>query len=65
MASQASLATLQDKIWKARLPLEIRLSPSECRTYDQCDPYLVGECFPLFRSRVVLIRTRMLRNVNL
>jgi autophagy-related protein 5 len=33
---------LQEKVWAGRLPLEIRLAPSECRTYDQSDPYLVS-----------------------
>ena len=37
---QMSLSKLQEKIWHGRLPLEIRLAPSECRTYDVCDPYL-------------------------
>ena len=32
---------LQETIWGGSLPLEIRLSPAECRTYDQSDPYLV------------------------
>ena len=32
---------LQNSIWDGSLPLEIRLSPSECRVYDQADPYLV------------------------
>ena len=32
---------LQEAIWGGSLPLEIRLSPAECRKYDQSDPYLV------------------------
>ena len=27
--------------WNGSLPIEIRLSPAECRVYDQADPYLV------------------------
>ena len=42
MAWAATLATLRDRIWAGRLPLEIRLSPAECRTYDRSDPFLVG-----------------------
>lgn len=40
-----SLSKLQEKIWDGRLPLEIRLAASECRTYDRSDAYLVGN-FP-------------------
>jgi autophagy-related protein 5 len=43
---QMSLSKLQEKIWHGRLPLEIRLAPSECRTYDMCDPYLVSRSSP-------------------
>ena len=32
---------LHDAIWEGSLPVEIRLSASECRIYDQADPYLV------------------------
>lgn len=35
------LNAIQQKIWEGRLPLEIILSPPECRTYDQADSYLV------------------------
>lgn len=34
-------AELQKKIWSGSIPLEIRLAPSDCRTYDESDPYLV------------------------
>ncbi|KAI9829489.1 MAG: hypothetical protein M1819_006309 [Sarea resinae] len=37
-----SLGTLQAKIWHGTLPLAIHLAASECRTYDQSDPYLVN-----------------------
>jgi hypothetical protein len=33
---------LQEKVWEGRVPVEIRLASSECRVYDQSDPYLVG-----------------------
>ena len=42
MSSKTSLAALQAKVWDGRLPLEIRLSPSDCKTYDDSDPYLVS-----------------------
>lgn len=35
------LADLQKKIWSGSIPLEIRLATSDCRTYDESDPYLV------------------------
>ncbi|KAL1961556.1 hypothetical protein VTN77DRAFT_1618 [Rasamsonia byssochlamydoides] len=38
----ASLSAIQQRVWEGRLPLEIVLDPSECRTYDQCDPYLIS-----------------------
>lgn len=41
--SSAPLAAIQQHVWNARLPLEIRLAPSECRLYDQADPYLVRQ----------------------
>ncbi|KAL9622534.1 MAG: hypothetical protein Q9204_008016, partial [Flavoplaca sp. TL-2023a] len=34
--------TLQDAIWDGSVPLDIRLSPQECRTYDNSDSYLVS-----------------------
>ena len=40
MTTQAA-QELQAAIWNGSIPLEIRLSPSECRIYDQADPYLV------------------------
>lgn len=39
MASSSTI--LQESIWNGSLPLEIRISPSECRIYDKADPYLV------------------------
>lgn len=35
------LAELQRKIWSGSIPLEVRLAASDCRTYDESDPYLV------------------------
>lgn len=40
-ASPAAISTLQAKIWDGSLPLEIRLSPSDCRTYDESEAYLI------------------------
>ena len=45
-ASSAPLASIQRLVWDARLPLEIRLAPAECRTFDQADPYMVSLCRP-------------------
>lgn len=41
MAHESTLQSMQHLVWQARIPLEIRLAPSECRVYDQADPYLV------------------------
>ncbi|KAI9882320.1 MAG: hypothetical protein M1823_005938 [Watsoniomyces obsoletus] len=35
-------ATIREAIWNGTIPLSIRLSPTESRTYDQTDPYLVN-----------------------
>lgn len=43
MSQAASLGSIQKTVWDGKLPLEIVLAPSESRTYDQTDPYLV--CF--------------------
>ena len=40
-ASASRLADLQKKVWSGSIPLEIRLAASDCRTYDESDPYLV------------------------
>ncbi|OAX82763.1 autophagy protein 5 [Emergomyces africanus] len=41
MASAApSPIAVQRRVWDGRIPLEIALSPAECRTYDKADPYL-------------------------
>ncbi|KAK2785878.1 autophagy protein 5 [Onygenales sp. PD_12] len=36
-----STKAIQRKVWDGRIPIEITLSPSECRTYDKADPYLI------------------------
>ncbi|KAF9629930.1 2-nitropropane dioxygenase NPD [Lasiodiplodia theobromae] len=41
MASQRDLSALQKQIWSGSIPLEIRLASTECRTYDDSDPYLI------------------------
>ncbi|EDN11431.1 autophagy protein 5 [Histoplasma capsulatum] len=37
-------SAIQRRVWEGRIPLEITLSPAECRTYDKADPYLI--CYP-------------------
>ncbi|PGH03948.1 autophagy protein 5 [Blastomyces parvus] len=37
-------SAIQRRVWDGRIPLEIALSPAECRTYDKADPYLI--CYP-------------------
>lgn len=41
MSQLPSLSSIQKTVWDGKLPLEIVLAPSESRTYDQTDPYLV------------------------
>ncbi|KAI9865925.1 MAG: autophagy protein 5 [Trichoglossum hirsutum] len=42
MASGTSgINLIQKKIWEGSLPIEIQLSPSECRSFDRSDPYLI------------------------
>ena len=42
MASDRSLQILQKSVWDARLPLQIGLAASECRTFDVVDPYMIA-----------------------
>ncbi len=46
MAKPIDLNQVQKTIWDGSLPLEIRLSPSDCRIYDKSDPYLVFDTLP-------------------
>ncbi|KAF2810044.1 autophagy protein-like protein 5 [Mytilinidion resinicola] len=41
MANPRNLSSLQAKVWNGSIPLEIRLASSDCRNYDESDPYLV------------------------
>lgn len=63
------MSALQERVWAGRLPLEIRLASSECRIYDQSDPYLVSfSCIleplsrmeEIWRTQFCLILTRTL-----
>lgn len=40
-APSSSISSLQSKIWNGSSPLEIRLAASDCRTYDESEPYLI------------------------
>lgn len=40
-AASKSVVSLQSKVWGGSLPLEIRLSATDCRTYDDSETYLV------------------------
>lgn len=40
-ATSSALLSLQRKVWAGSIPLSIRLAPSDCRTYDQADAYLI------------------------
>ena len=41
MTSTKEAQGLHEVIWEGSIPVEIRLFASECRVYDQADPYLV------------------------
>ena len=41
MTTTKDAQNLQSSVWHGSLPIQIRLSPSECRVYDQADPYFV------------------------
>ncbi|KAL4963313.1 autophagy protein 5 [Aspergillus stella-maris] len=38
----ATLNTVQKSIWEGYIPLQISLAPSESRTFDRTDPYLIS-----------------------
>lgn len=57
MDNLVSLGHIQKTVWDGRLPLEIVLAPSESRSFDKTDPYLV--C--LFSSRLTIINTNFNR----
>ncbi|KAJ0423914.1 autophagy protein Apg5-domain-containing protein [Aspergillus carlsbadensis] len=39
---QPSLGNIQKAVWEGNLPLQITLAPSESRTYDETDPYIIS-----------------------
>lgn len=41
MANTVPPVAIQRSVWGGRIPLEIKLAPSESRAYDKTDPYLV------------------------
>lgn len=41
MTSTKETQALQNLVWEGSLPIEIHLVASECRVYDQADPYLI------------------------
>ena len=45
VGKESTASPLLRAVWQGSLPLEIRLAPSECRVYDQADPYLVSLLF--------------------
>ncbi|KAF7714802.1 Autophagy-related protein 5 [Penicillium ucsense] len=42
MDNPASLASVQQCIWEGRIPVEIALAPSESRSYDKTDTYMIS-----------------------
>ncbi len=63
-ASASRLADLQKKIWSGSIPLEIRLAASDCRTYDDSEPYLV-QCSRLSYLAFLLPRLHAFLSPNL
>lgn len=57
MSQAPSLSSIQKTVWDGKLPLEIVLAPSESRTYDQTDPYLIA-CSRLAYLPSLLTRLR-------
>ena len=41
MTSTREVNNIVSAVWDGSLPVEIRLSASECCVYDQADPYIV------------------------
>ncbi|KAJ5895053.1 Autophagy protein [Penicillium taxi] len=39
---KVSLSTIQRSVWDGRIPLQIVLAPSESRSYNKTDPYLIS-----------------------
>lgn len=46
MNEKDRVAHLQQKIWEGSIPLCIKLSPDECRTYNDSFTYMVLLVFP-------------------
>jgi len=42
MSSRDVTSRLRERVWNGSIPLQIRLSKEDCRTYDDSDPYLVS-----------------------
>jgi hypothetical protein len=42
MSGLTVLASLRQKIWAGKVPLEIHLAPQDCKVYDQTDPFIVS-----------------------
>jgi autophagy-related protein 5 len=63
-APSTRLADLQKKIWTGSIPLEIRLAASDCRTYDESEPYLV-QCPRLSYLAFLLPRVHAFLRPNL
>lgn len=51
MTDSSPLPPLQKLVWDGSIALEIHLAKSDCRTYDQSDPYLVREYMCYFYDR--------------
>lgn len=44
-ANEQALSRLQQRVWDGSLPVEIRLAPGECRSYNESDAYMVSVSF--------------------
>ena len=56
---KVSLPAIQRTVWDGRIPLQIVLAPSESRSYNKTDPYLVSflshVCFDISRTNAYQI----------
>ncbi|KAK8168017.1 autophagy protein Apg5-domain-containing protein [Phyllosticta citrichinensis] len=41
MSSQRDVTAVQKQIWNGSIPLQISLASTDCRTFDESDPYLI------------------------
>lgn len=53
----AASQTIKQQIWEGCLPLQINLSKSECRVFDNADPYFVNYISHLIYPLIMFLHT--------